>query len=96
MTRQQLEHIIPAAASTADVREIIVIGSQSILGAFPDPPAELTVSIEADVFPKDSADRAIVIDGAIGELSLFHETFGITRTALTRTRRCCPMAGETA
>lgn len=76
MTRQQLEHIIRAAASTADVSDIVVIGSQAILGTFPDAPAELTESIEADVFPKDVPERSIVIDGAIGELSVFHETFG--------------------
>jgi hypothetical protein len=33
MTRQQLEHIIRAAAGTADVRDIVVIGSQAILGS---------------------------------------------------------------
>lgn len=76
MTRQQLEHVIRAAAANADVRDIVVIGSQAILGAFPDPPAELTASMDADVFPKDAPQRSIVIDGAIGELSLFHETFG--------------------
>jgi len=76
MTRPQLEHIIRAAAGNADVRDIVVIGSQSILGTCPDAPAELLVSMEADVFPRDAPDRSIVIDGAIGELSLFHETFG--------------------
>jgi hypothetical protein len=76
MTRQQLEHIIRAAAATADARDIVVIGSQSILGAYPNPPLELTKSMEADVFPKESPQRSIIIDGAIGELSLFHETFG--------------------
>ncbi len=76
MTRQQLEHIIRAAAGTADVRDIVVIGSQAILGAFPDAPAELTESMEADVFPRDAPERSIVIDGAIGEESLFHQTFG--------------------
>jgi hypothetical protein len=76
MTRQQLEHIIRAAAGAADVRDVVIVGSQSILGAFPDAPAELTRSVEADVFPKDDPRRSIVIDGAIGELSLFHETFG--------------------
>jgi hypothetical protein len=30
--------------------------------------------MEADIYPKDAPDRSIVIDGAIGELSLFHET----------------------
>ncbi len=76
MTRQQLEHIIRAAAGTADVRDIVVIGSQSILGSHPDAAADLTQSMEADVFPKDAPERAIIIDGAIGEESLFHQTFG--------------------
>jgi hypothetical protein len=52
MTRRQLEHIIRAAAASADVRDVIIIGSQAILGPFPDAPAELTRSIEADVFPQ--------------------------------------------
>jgi hypothetical protein len=76
VTRQQLEHIIRAAAGTADVKDIVVIGSQAILGTFPNAPAELRESMDADVFPKDAPDRAIIIDGAIGEESLFHQTFG--------------------
>jgi hypothetical protein len=76
VTRQQLEHIIRAAAGTADARDIVVIGSQAILGTYPEAPAELIESVEADVFPKDAPERAIVIDGAIGEESLFHQTFG--------------------
>lgn len=76
MNRQQLEHIIRAAAGNADTSEIVIVGSQSILGSFPDAPEELLVSIEADVFPKDRPHDAILIDGAIGERSLFHETFG--------------------
>lgn len=76
MTRRQLEHIIRAAAATADAHDIVVLGSQAILGAYPDAPAQLTESIEADVFPKDIPERSIVIDGAIGEFSLFHQTFG--------------------
>src|SRR4051812_32072501 len=63
MTRQQLEHVIRASAATADVRDIVVIGSQAILGGHPDAPAELTESMEADVFPKESPERSIVIDG---------------------------------
>jgi len=53
-----------------------VIGSQAILGAYPDAPVELLTSIEADVFPRDRPGGAILIDGTIGERSLFHETFG--------------------
>jgi hypothetical protein len=76
VNRSQLEHIIRAAAGNADTNDIVVIGSQAILGAFPDAPSELLVSIEADVFPRDRPDDAILIDGAIGERSVFHETFG--------------------
>ena len=35
MTRKQLEHLIRAAAVIADDDEIVVIGSQAILGQFP-------------------------------------------------------------
>ncbi len=76
MTRHQLEHIIRASADIADDDEIVVIGSQSILGQFPDAPAELRVSVEADVYPKNHPERWDVIDGSIGEGSPFHETYG--------------------
>lgn len=58
MRRVDLEHLIRAAASIADDDELIVIGSQSILGRFPDAPAELRVSVEADLYPRHHPDRA--------------------------------------
>jgi hypothetical protein len=74
--RCELEHIIRAACDIADDDELIVIGSQSVLGRFPDAPSELLTSMEADVYPKNRPERAILIEGSIGELSMFHETFG--------------------
>lgn len=38
MTRAQLEHIVRAAGSITDESVILVLGSQSILGAFPARP----------------------------------------------------------
>lgn len=76
MKRADLEHILRASAAITGAHEFIVIGSQSILGQFPDPPAALTVSREADVFSTRSPADAVLIDGSIGELSLFHDTFG--------------------
>jgi len=76
MTRAQLEHILRAAGHIADDTEIIVIGSQAILGQYPDAPTELLVSLEADVYPKNIPARWELIDGSIGEGSAFHETFG--------------------
>src|SRR5262245_40138834 len=76
MTRLQLEHLIGAAAAISEDDEIVVLGSQAILGQCPDAPAELLVSKEADVFPRHFPERAELIDGSIGELSPFHDTFG--------------------
>jgi hypothetical protein len=76
LNRDQLEHIVRAAGDIADDDEIIVIGSQAILGEHPDAPRELCVSVEADVYPKNKPSHWNVIDGSIGEGSMFHDTFG--------------------
>ena len=76
MTRAQLEHLIRAAATIADDEELVVIGSQAVLGQFPDAPAELLASMEADLWPLHHPDRAELVDGSIGEGSPFHATFG--------------------
>lgn len=76
MNRAQLEHVIRAATSICGDDEVIVIGSQAVLGSVPDAPADLLVSMEADVLPRNMPERAIEIDGAMGELSPFHTTFG--------------------
>lgn len=76
MKRADLEHLIRAAAQIADDDELIVIGSQSVLSQFPEAPAELLRSVEADMYPKNHPERWELIDGSIGELSPFHDTFG--------------------
>jgi hypothetical protein len=76
MQRPQLEHIIRAAVGITGATEIVVIGSQAVLGQFPDAPADLLVSIEADVFTFRNPTDADLIDGSIGEGSPFHQTFG--------------------
>ncbi|MHB2019640.1 MAG: DUF6036 family nucleotidyltransferase [Candidatus Xenobia bacterium] len=76
MTRAELEHVIRASGAIAEASEIVVIGSQAILGSVPEPPPELTVSMEADLYPLEHPERADLVDGSIGEKSLFHETFG--------------------
>jgi hypothetical protein len=76
MTRSELEHLIRAAGAIAGDSEIVVVGSQSILGQFPDAPRALLMSSEADLYPLHHPERADLIDGSIGEGSNFHETFG--------------------
>jgi len=77
MARGQLEHIVRAAAANADTDEIVIVGSQALLGSVPQPTHEVLVrSMEVDVFPLKCPERSILIDGAIGEKSVFHESFG--------------------
>jgi hypothetical protein len=80
VNREQLEHILRAASVISREPDVLVIGSQSVLGSFAedDLPREVTSSMEADIaFFDDPADaKADQVDGAIGELSMFHETFG--------------------
>ncbi len=76
MTRSELEHLIRAAGAIADDKEIVIIGSQSILGQFPNAPVALLTSMEADLYPRNAVERADTIDGSIGEGSAFHELYG--------------------
>ena len=66
MQRSELEHIIRASGDVAQDDEIVIIGSQSILGQFPDAPIRLLASMEADVYPRHHPERADKVDGAIG------------------------------
>ena len=76
MQRHELEHLIRAAGAITGACEIVVIGSQAILGARPDAPTFLLRSSEADLFTLRDPKDADLIDGSIGEGSPFHETFG--------------------
>ena len=76
MTRDQLEHAIRAACEIANDTELIVFGSQAILGTYSDPPESLTTSVEVDVQPKNRPENTVAVDGSLGELSMFHSTHG--------------------
>lgn len=76
MNRAEFEHIIAAAANVSGEDEFIVIGSQAILGSFAEPPAKLLFSMEVDIFPLANPEKSDEIDGALGDGSPFHATFG--------------------
>lgn len=75
MKRDEFEHVIRAAADVAE-DDIVVIGSQAVLAQYPNAPATLLQSLEVDLFPKNNPERAEEIDGALGDGSRFHETYG--------------------
>ena len=90
MNRSELEHIIRAAAQIADDDDLIIIGSQAVLGQYPFAPEELLVSNEADIFPRNKPELADLIDGTIGELSPFHTTFGYYAHGVEASTACLP------
>lgn len=76
MTRDQLEHAIRAACEVANDTELLIFGSQAILGQFPEAPESLRASIEVDIQPKNRPEAVDLIDGNLGEMSMFHATHG--------------------
>ncbi len=76
MKRSEVEHVLRAAAAIAQETSFVVIGSQAILMAFPHAPEELLTSRELDLYPALHPEKADLIDGAIGAMSSFDQTFG--------------------
>jgi len=81
VTRANLVHAIRASTEIVDQDQVIIIGSQAALATWDEDelPAEATLSAEIDVCPlhdDDAETLADKLDGAIGELSSFHETHG--------------------
>jgi hypothetical protein len=74
--RDELEHVIRAAAEVSGDDELVIVGSQAILGQFPDAPEPLVVSREADIYPKNRPEQADEIDGSMGDGSYFDSSFG--------------------
>jgi hypothetical protein len=78
--REEFEHAVRAAAAVLGVRELLVIGSQalhaSVTGELP-PEAARSVGVDVAALDGDPEGRmADLIDGSIGEASMFHATFG--------------------
>jgi hypothetical protein len=98
VTRDQLEHLLRAVARIAGERDVIVVGSQAILGSFDDEllPDEAVGSIEADVCFRDDPtnEKSDRVDGAIGELSPFHDSFGIYAQGVSITTAILPPGWE--
>jgi hypothetical protein len=76
MNREQLQHIIRAAASICEEPDFVVIGSQAIHGSLLDTnEIALVRSMEADIYPLHAPEKSQLLN-VIGELSDFHTAFG--------------------
>lgn len=85
MRRDELEHAIRAACQIIGHLEVIVVGSQAILGTYDevDLPPEATMSVEVDILPiAEHADEvgalADLLEGVAGEFSPFEQLHGFS------------------
>jgi hypothetical protein len=76
MRRAELEHVIRAAAVAGGDDELVIVGSQAVLGQFPEAPESMLVSREADIYPRNHPERGDEIEGSLGDGSYFDATFG--------------------
>jgi len=73
---EEFEHVLAAAAAVTGHDELVVIGSQAILGSHGRPPESMLRSLEVDIYPLHDPDAADFIDGALGDGSQFHLAYG--------------------
>ena len=85
MNKDQFEHTIRAAGSILGENKVLVIGSQAIHASIDYylPEAERSIEIDISSLEDDDGTRADLIDGSIGELSMFQETFGYYAQGVT-------------
>ncbi|QDO90437.1 hypothetical protein FNH13_14880 [Ornithinimicrobium ciconiae] len=85
MRRDQLEHAIRTACQIIGHPDVIVVGSQAILGSIVEGelPAAATMSMEVDILPiaadnDETARLADLIEGVAGEFSPFEDLHGFS------------------
>lgn len=76
MRREHFEHLVAAAAEITGLDDLVVIGSQAMLGSRTDLPQLLVDSMEVDLYPRAEPLKADDIDGVLGDGSSFHELHG--------------------
>lgn len=78
MNRCQFAHTVRAAAAVLGVNKVLVVGSQAVHASLDDLFPAVNRSIETGVAALDDEDGRLadLIDGSIGEASLFQATHG--------------------
>ena len=85
MNRKQFDHTIRAAGAILATDQVLVIGSQAIHGStdIEIPEAERSIEVDISALKDEDGTKADLIDGSIGELSIFQETFGYYAQGVT-------------
>ena len=85
MNKRQFEHTIRAAGAILGKDAVLVIGSQAIHASinFHLPEAQRSIEVDIAALKDDDGSLADLIDGSIGELSMFQDTFGYYAQGVT-------------
>jgi hypothetical protein len=76
MKRQELKAALRAAANVAREREFVVLGSQAVHAHSRRVPAEVLLSQECDLYPRNHAEAATLLDRQLGRNSAFARKHG--------------------
>lgn len=93
MKRTEFEHAIQAAGSILGTNQLMVIGSQALHATVADDlPEAAQRSVEVDIVAFDDVDeqKADLIDGSIGEASMFHATYGYYAQGVSKSTAILP------
>lgn len=99
MTREELEEAIRHATRVTRQREVLIIGSQAILGSYDEAqlPERATLSEEVDIAPitdDEDSTLATLIDAELGEWSEFHQDHGFYVQGVNVTSAVLPHGWE--
>ncbi len=85
MNKKQFDHTVRAAVAILGTDQVLIIGSQAVHGSTDAkiPEAERSIEVDISALKDDDGTRADLIDGSIGELSIFQETFGYYAQGVT-------------
>ncbi len=75
MHLEEIDCLLAEVSKASNHRHFVLIGSLSILGALREPPPEMTLSIDVDLFLKFDPGRDAELH-AFGENSAFHREHG--------------------
>jgi len=76
MKRRELELALRSAGKVAREREFLLIGSQAVHAYCRRPPAEVLLSQECDLYPRNRPETANLLDAELGRGSRFARRHG--------------------
>lgn len=79
----QIEKLLKEAKNITKHDEYVIIGSLSVLGVIDNPPEEIVMSVDVDLYIKNDPNRTPEIGKDLGQGSDFDELYGYYANPVT-------------